>query len=103
VVTLSSMMEGPNTDIQSAQSLIPVVTLAVTVNATEQQKASSHSLIPVVTLALQAQKDAAEVSKDKVMTMRPRVTLLVTVREVGDVDRIEITSRPTGRIEIRNA
>jgi hypothetical protein len=103
VVTLSSTVDDTFEEYLTTQSLIPVVTLTNAVLATSLPKSSSHSLIPVVTMTHQVNRVDSATSLDAVQTLAPRVTLTCSAGRAGDVDQIEIITRPFGEIEITPA
>lgn len=101
VATMANSVDIGNIGKTSTFSQVPVVTLASAVNNLYQSKSSALSLIPAVTLADQVNRINGRLDYQSQPTLTPRVTL-TAVREVsGEVDRIDITSRPMGRISLR--
>jgi hypothetical protein len=103
VVTLSNSVDTGALESLASHSVVPVVTLSSVVNNTTQSKSASHSLIPVVNFSTQINRVNQDISWEIPQTVIPVVTLIATREVAGDVDRIEIVSRPFGYIEISNA
>jgi hypothetical protein len=103
VVTLSNSVDTAAEEYLTTQSLIPVVTLSSSVDDTVQAKVASQSLIPVVGVQTQVNRVTASITREVPQELIPVVTLSVSTRTSGDVDAIEISSRPYGYIEIRQA
>jgi hypothetical protein len=103
VLTMESTVETTFDEILSDHSLIPVVTLSGAVDDITQAKSGTQSLIPVVTMSVQVQRITAQIEWEVLHSIIPVVTLSPSVRQSGDVDRIDITARPFGYIEIHKA
>jgi hypothetical protein len=103
VVTMESTVDTTFDEILSDHSLIPVVTMSSAVDDIEQPKSASHSLIPVVSMSVQVQRVTAQIEWGILHSIIPVVTMSSVARFSGDVDRIDITARPKGYIEITKA
>jgi hypothetical protein len=103
VLTMESTVDTTFDEILSDHSLIPVVTMSGVVDDIEQPKSGTQSLIPVVTMAVQVQRVTAQLEWEILHSIIPVVTMSTAARFSGDVDRIDITARPKGYIEIRKA
>jgi hypothetical protein len=103
VLTMESTVDTTFDEILSDHSLIPVVTMSGVVDDTEQSKSGTQSLIPVVTMSVQVDRVTAQLEWEILHSIIPVVTMSSGVRFSGDVDRIDITARPKGYIEIRKA
>lgn len=96
-LTLSGAIRVP---IAGADSYVPKLTLSgskLAANATN----GTDTYIPVIRVSSQTLKQQATVDISRSDTYVPVLTLNGSVKRSGDVDRIEISSRPTGRIQIR--
>jgi hypothetical protein len=103
VVTMESTVDTTFDEILSDHSLIPVVTMSGAVDDIEQPKSGTQSLIPVVTMTVQVQRVTAQLEWEVLHSLIPVVTMSSAARFSGDVDRIDITARPKGYIEIHKA
>lgn len=83
-----------------SDTIIPVITDAYTALGQADELQVSDTVVPVITESYVLRQLAANVSLSVSDTINLIVTESGSVRASGDVDRIEITSRPTGRITI---
>lgn len=100
IVPVVRATAGVSISLPVTASLIPVITATAAVEASNNNLVSV-SLIPVVRAQYLVQQYLASVSFPRTALLVPRVTVSTGLRIVGEVDRIDISSRPMGRITIR--